>query len=459
LCRSPEPIRTALLYVSLLAASVAIGGDADGARLPDHFLVGGIQVHEDDLEHWSGTLTEAGLNTVAVTAYARQGKWDSAELRWADEEAAVLEEIRVAKRRGLSVALILRVAVDHSVPENKFIWHGMIMPGSDEEIRRWFERYGEFVAKWAEISEKEGVDLLGIGSEMKALTQTLPLNRKGHIKHHYGFTWYQRLQKKRAHKYGQTLTDRHFWVRGHANYETLESFANDRFRYNMAWAKQAHLRPGTHTMRRVNRRRALLNESWSSLIARTRLSYSGPLTYAANFDNYHNVGFWMELDVVGINSYFSLRANLDQGADPADQPTHFRKSWAAILDDIESFKRDQGVAQHPVVFTELGYTFRRHGTVEPWAHDGFSVVGWKGKKKQLVIWEKQPIDLGERRRAIRALREEHQERESSLAGILYWKLSSDVRHQEIEPFVCHIGSDSADGLREELAAFADVPRP
>lgn len=422
--------------------------------MPDRFLAGGIQVHESDSATWISTLQEAGLNTVAVTVYARQGAWNSAELSWAESEPAVLDEIRMAKANGLHVVLILRVAIDHAVAGNKFIWHGMIMPRGDEEIGRWFERYAEFVDKWARIAQAEGVDLLGVGSEMKALTQTLPLRRIGHIKHHRGFSWYQRLQRKRARKYGQALAEHHFWVRGHDNYETPESFADDRYRYNMAWARQAHLRPGQHTMRRVNRRRALLDDKWRALIVRTRRSYSGPLTYAANFDNYRNVGFWSELDVVGINSYFSLRRNLDQASDPSEQPAHFRQRWSEILDDIDRFKLEQGVATHPVVFTELGYTFRRHGTVEPWAHGGFSVVGWKGKKKQLVIWEEQPIEPEERRRAIRALREEHEARRSQLAGILYWKLSSDADHREIEPFVCHIGRDSTDGLQRELAAFA-----
>jgi len=41
-------------------------------------------------------------------------------------------------------------------------------------------------------------------------------------------------------------------------------------------------------------------------------------------------------------------------------------------------------------------------------------------------------------------------------GILYWKLSTDRAHEAIEPFVVHIGPDSADGLQEVLAGFGEV---
>jgi hypothetical protein len=445
-----------LLCAACSAVPAAVAREDVGAP-PKSFYVGGTQVHERDHERWAETLREVGFNTVAVTVYAKQGVWNEAHLWWEDDEPAVLDEIRAAKSKGLGVVLILRVAVDHAFAENKFIWHGMIMPDSQDEILAWFDRYARFVVKWARIAEEEGVDMLGVGSEMKALSATLPITRWGNLKSHYGYYWYQRLLRKRARRFADEIEPRHLWVRGYPSYPTLDEFLDARFEHSMAWAKQAHLRPGRRTLRRVNERRRLINDCWIRLIAQTREVYGGPLTYAANFDNYRNVGFWSHLDVMGINSYFSLRSNLTDAAERTEQLDHFTHRWQDILAEIHSFKRSQAVEEMPFLFTELGYTFRRHSTVEPWSHGGFSVVGWKGKKKQLVVWYEQPIDYEERLLALEALRAAHRRADSDLIGILYWKLSTDPAHEAIEPFVCHIGRDSADGLQRTLAAFVSPP--
>jgi len=159
----------------------------------------------------------------------------------------------------------------------------------------------------------------------------------------------------------------------------------------MIWAHKANLRPGGRTLKRLNTRRRLLLDHWRSLIARTREVYGGKLTYAANFDHYPQVGFWTELDYVGINSYFTLRPHLDD--EPGDDAllARFTDAWREILDGVETLRGDK-----PVIFTEIGYTFRRYSTVEPWNHGGFTVVGWKGHDRKLVVWNEQPIDRGER---------------------------------------------------------------
>jgi hypothetical protein len=424
------------------------------APTPDGpFLVGGIQVHERDHARWADALRQAGLNTVEVTVYARQGDWDGDNLWFDDEQPAVVDEIRTARSRGLTVVLVLRVALDHAFPRNKFLWHGMIMPRSDELIRSWFDRYGAFVRRWAEIAEREGVDVLAVGSELKALTATLPITRWGSAKNYYAHAWYQRMLRDRARRFAEQIEQRHLWVRGYDNYETLGDYLDSRYEHNMAWARQAYLRRGGDTLRRINERRRLINGQWIELIEATRRVYGGKLTYAANFDQYHNVGFWAALDLMGINSYFSLRPDLDAELDDAEKLALFRERWREILDDIESFTASQGIADMPYLFTELGYTFRRHSTVQPWAHGGFSVVGWGTARRRLVVWGDEPVDYAERALALEALHGVREERGGGLMGILYWKLSTDKGHEAIEPFVLHIGADSADPLQRVLARF------
>ena len=111
------------------------------------FLLGGIQVNEPDDARWFQALLDTKMNSVAVTVYAKQGDWDSDNLWHDDDESGLTKEIRGAKARGLRVVLILRVALDHAFPRNRFLWHGLIMPKSDELLDSWFAKYRSFVNK------------------------------------------------------------------------------------------------------------------------------------------------------------------------------------------------------------------------------------------------------------------------------------------------------------------------
>ena len=438
-------------WLTFLLMCAACASQTSAEDLP--FLLGGIQVNEPDHRHWTSSLHASGMNTVETTVYAFQGNWDSDHLWWNDDEAAVLAEIRQAESVGLHVVLVLRLALDHAFEKNKFLWHGQIIPDSPAKIDSWFTQYTRFVLKWAAIAETEGVDVLAVGSEMKELTATVPLGRVAEIKRYHGFRYYQKFLRKRALRFSDQLSERHYWTRGYPTYKTLESFLAARHEANMAWAREAHLRRGGHTLERLNERRRVLLAHWRDLIAATREVYSGKLTYAANFDHYEQVAFWSELDFIGINSYFSLRPHLDDPPGPDELLEQFTAAWRTIFTGIESFRQSRGLAGVPLLFTEIGYTFRRYSTVEPWNHGGFTVVGWKGHRRRLVVWGEQPIDRGERELALRALLAVHREQPARLRGLLYWKLSTDEEHERIEPFVLHIGEDSLDPSVPVLAGF------
>ena len=419
------------------------------------FLLGGIQVNEPDHRYWTSSLHASGMNTVEATVYAFQGNWDSDHLWWNDEEAAVLAEIRQARAAGLHVVLVLRLALDHAFEKNRFLWHGQIIPDSPAAIDSWFSQYTRFVLKWATIAEAEGVDVLAVGSEMKELTATVPLGRVAQIKRYHGFRYYQKFLRKRALRFSDELSERHYWTRGYPNFETLEEFVDVRYEANMSWARQAHLRKGDRSLKRLNGRRERLLAHWKGLIAEVRAVYRGKLTYAANFDHYEQVAFWSELDFIGINSYFSLRPHLDDQPSPEGLLEEFTTAWRDIFNRMDSFRRSRGLDELPILFTEIGYTFRRYSSVEPWNHEGFTVIGWRGHRRKLVVWGEQPIDPSERESALRALLAVHREQPSRLRGLLYWKLSTDVAHESIEPFVLHIGTDSGDPSIPVLLQFVN----
>lgn len=54
-------------------------GTRSSSTAPKFFL-GGIQVNEADQGDWAMVLDNAGFNSVHMTVYARQGRWDRAEL-------------------------------------------------------------------------------------------------------------------------------------------------------------------------------------------------------------------------------------------------------------------------------------------------------------------------------------------------------------------------------------------
>jgi hypothetical protein len=85
---------------------------------------------------------------------------------------------------------------------------------------------------------------------------------------------------------------------------------------------------------------------WRDLISDVREIYSGPITYAANWDNYKKVPFWDDLDFIGINSYFPLSEK--------DSPSieELKKSFQPIKNEIENFAHKNKMH---VLFTEYGF--------------------------------------------------------------------------------------------------------
>ncbi len=85
---------------------------------------------------------------------------------------------------------------------------------------------------------------------------------------------------------------------------------------------------------------------WRQLIAKVRQRYSGPLTYAANWDEYHDTPFWDALDYIGVNAYFPLTDEATPGAE------ELSGLWRSRVESLRDFSHQM---QSPVLFTEYGY--------------------------------------------------------------------------------------------------------
>ncbi|HUP22889.1 MAG TPA: hypothetical protein VNB06_08100 [Thermoanaerobaculia bacterium] len=413
---------------------------------------------------WHERLLEHGFDTVSLTAYARQYAWDSADLRFAPpEDSATHRELRAARAAGLRAVLVVRLELEHAHPRNRFLWHGSVVPRDDAALAAWFERYGELVRGWAEIAEREGVELFGIGSELTALTSTAAIEELPELEQYYLDGDKQARERARLLDASGTVATEHLAAGWGETFDRFDTFLDERAAAQAAWARQV---TGGGDVAWLASRRRLLERHWRELVADVRELYSGRVTYAANFDQYRAVGFWDALDVLSINGYFPLRSAFEPEEDPQALEPQLRVSWERILREIDAFRRERDLQHMPVVFTELGYTPRAGATIQPWAGTGFAALGGESGEAggegdptpspQLVVWPEQPYQPRERAVAIRALAAAARQAPDLLHGLLWWKLSTVPGHREIEPFVVILGErgEAEDPVLPELRALA-----
>ena len=465
-----------LLYI----LSLSLTGLIACSKTTPEFYLGGIQVNEENQKHWIQTLNEYGYNTVAVTVYAHQGDWDSDNFWFSPTNDGVIAEIREAKRQGLKVVLILRVALDHAFKRNQFLWHGMIMPKDHVTLDSWFAKYRQFVITWAKIAQAEDVDVLGVGSELNSMTSTLPTptksdkqapdSSKEELRANKDTTTTNKIspliefylnsekqQERRARileKFSEDNSSNRLVGRGNVNYSSAEQMISTQAKAQRAWALQMCGGSIEKCSLHTARQRKILQDKWINIILESRKHFSGLLTYAANFDQFAEVGFWNKLDIIGINAYFPLREFTDSRVDLKT----LVKGWQSVFSDIEEMRNYQGVSDKPVVFTELGYTFRANSSLEPWSSQGFSLVHSSDKSSELLFWKEQPINYQERILALKALRAVASTNPKLLRGILYWKLSTYAPHRKIEPFVHIVDSDEDSNFSETLRSFKQLDR-
>lgn len=96
---------------------------------------------------------------------------------------------------------------------------------------------------------------------------------------------------------------------------------------------------------------------WRKLIQEVRKVFKGKIVYAANWDNYKNIGFWDDLDYVGIDAYFPLSYRPNPSLD------ELKDGWSKWIYEIEVWQKS---INKPVLFTELGYASTKHAPYTPW---------------------------------------------------------------------------------------------
>ncbi|MEQ8908309.1 MAG: glycoside hydrolase TIM-barrel-like domain-containing protein [Vicingaceae bacterium] len=129
---------------------------------------------------------------------------------------------------------------------------------------------------------------------------------------------------------------------------------------------------------------------WKQLIKEIKEVYQGPLTYASNWDEYQEVPFWQELDLIGIDAYFPLTKKTE--------PTkkELNKAMRVYSRELKQFSLEKG---KPILFTEYGYCSKKGTTIEPWKHDRNAEVDLEAQTLALecfydTFWEEEYIAGG-----------------------------------------------------------------
>ncbi len=97
--------------------------------------------------------------------------------------------------------------------------------------------------------------------------------------------------------------------------------------------------------------------SYARLLREVRKIYSGPITYAANWDDVEQSVILGELDVIGINAFYPLA---DQDGASFEQ---LRAGGERLVQRVAQLSEQW---QKPILFTEIGYTTRPDPAIRPW---------------------------------------------------------------------------------------------
>ncbi|HVJ18595.1 MAG TPA: hypothetical protein VM686_24410 [Polyangiaceae bacterium] len=179
--------------------------------------------------------------------------------------------------------------------------------------------------------------------------------------------------------------------------------------------------------------------SFVEVIHAVREVYTGPVTYAGNWDDVEDTVILGELDLIGVNAFFPLTDK--EGAD-------LQTLLGGGREVAKKMRALSELWDKPVFFSEYGYTTRRDPALRPWE--------WPEHLTNVVVDENAQAD------AYRGLLAPMID-EPWFAGAFVWRAYSDPDDvsQEAEWGFNPRGKQAELALRDAYAAWwaADGPRP
>ena len=100
-------------------------------------------------------------------------------------------------------------------------------------------------------------------------------------------------------------------------------------------------------------------DRWRAVIQTVRDRFTGPITYAANWDEVDQVQFWDDLDAIGVDAYYPLTRDISKAPSLEELVT----AWQGIASQLQA-KSAQW--ERPILLTEVGYPSQVGATVKPY---------------------------------------------------------------------------------------------
>jgi hypothetical protein len=121
-------------------------------------------------------------------------------------------------------------------------------------------------------------------------------------------------------------------------------------------------------------------DRWRRVIADVRQEYRGKLGYSANWDHYQTekIGFWNDLDYVGMTSYYELADG------PGPKMEEIDENWRQIRSQIKQF---QAQVNRPLIFTEVGWCSQVGAAHEGWNYYANQKPSESGLQEQKMLYE------------------------------------------------------------------------
>lgn len=98
-------------------------------------------------------------------------------------------------------------------------------------------------------------------------------------------------------------------------------------------------------------------QNWRALIAQLRDEFAGTLTYSANYTDLDTIGFWDDLDFIGVSAYWPLADR------PTDDVDLLVAGWQPHVQALEAMARSW---DREILLTEVGYRSVHGAVVAPW---------------------------------------------------------------------------------------------
>ncbi|MEK6544572.1 MAG: hypothetical protein AABZ44_09085 [Elusimicrobiota bacterium] len=106
---------------------------------------------------------------------------------------------------------------------------------------------------------------------------------------------------------------------------------------------------------------------WKAMIADLRQIYAGPMTYSGFLFEWESIGFWEDLDFIGISAYFPMG-----GPGSSSDADRLASVWTRH--HIPKLLAASKAHDRPVLFTELGISSMKQAHVVPWVYKKYNRI-------------------------------------------------------------------------------------